>query len=151
MILLGSGNRNWTDYVAILTALGECRKNHLVTKIIHGNARGADTYIEAASQILKIPTKPYPADWEQYGRAAGPIRNAQMLFEGRPDMMVAFASDFQTWSGTVHMCVLASNANLPMACLRNIDEVKRWAGLGCPFRPYSTWLTEGWWDKRGAC
>ena len=29
----------------------------------------------------------YPADWDKFGRAAGPIRNQQMLDEGKPNMI----------------------------------------------------------------
>jgi hypothetical protein len=32
----------------------------------------------------------YPADWAKHGRAASPIRNQQMLDEGRPNLVVAF-------------------------------------------------------------
>lgn len=31
----------------------------------------------------------FPADWERNGRAAGPIRNRQML-DGKPDLVIAF-------------------------------------------------------------
>ncbi len=27
---------------------------------------------------MKLPVKEFPADWDQHGNAAGPIRNAQM-------------------------------------------------------------------------
>lgn len=32
----------------------------------------------------------FPPDWDKYGNAAGPIRNQQMLDEGKPDLVVAF-------------------------------------------------------------
>ena len=32
----------------------------------------------------------FPADWKVRGRAAGHIRNQQMLDEGRPHLVVAF-------------------------------------------------------------
>lgn len=38
-----------------------------------------------------IPVRVFPADWETHGRAAGHIRNRQMLVEGKPDIVVAFA------------------------------------------------------------
>ncbi len=32
----------------------------------------------------------FHAEWMKYGKAAGPIRNARMLAEGKPDLVVAF-------------------------------------------------------------
>jgi len=37
-----------------------------------------------------IPVIPFPPEWKRYGPKAGPIRNKQMLDEGRPDLVVAF-------------------------------------------------------------
>jgi hypothetical protein len=39
-------------------------------------------------KMLKVER--YRADWAKHGRAAGPIRNKQMLEEGKPDLVVAF-------------------------------------------------------------
>jgi hypothetical protein len=33
---------------------------------------------------------PFPADWGTFGKRAGPIRNKQMLEEGKPDLVIAF-------------------------------------------------------------
>ena len=35
----------------------------------------------------------YPVDWEKYGKAAGPIRNQQMIDKGKPDLVVAFPGE----------------------------------------------------------
>ena len=61
--------------------------------IIHGGARGADQLAgEWACRFQAwVPMFVFPANWEKYGRAAGPIRNQQMLDEGKPDVVVAFA------------------------------------------------------------
>jgi hypothetical protein len=37
-----------------------------------------------------VPTEVYMADWEHFGRKAGPLRNGRLLAEGRPDLVVAF-------------------------------------------------------------
>jgi len=50
----------------------------------------------------------YPADWEKLGRAAGPIRNEQMLREGKPDLVVAFPGA----RGTAHMVRIAREAGV---------------------------------------
>lgn len=42
---------------------------------------------------------PFPADWSRYGRAAGPIRNRQML-DQKPSLVLAFHSDIAHSKGT---------------------------------------------------
>lgn len=61
-----------------------------VTCVIHGDARGADTGADQWAKLLGLPLEVYPADWKRDGMAAGPIRNAKMLKEGKPDLVIAF-------------------------------------------------------------
>ena len=84
--------------------------------LIHGCAKGADMLSEAAIMILfsSLGTMPsikrYPADWDKHGKAAGPIRNKQMLEEGKPDLVIAFmAKDSR---GTKNMVDQATKAGV---------------------------------------
>ena len=52
--------------------------NFLITEVVCGLAKGADTWGAEWARGLNIPVKEFPADWNKYGRAAGPIRNKQM-------------------------------------------------------------------------
>jgi hypothetical protein len=54
--------------------------------------------------------KPYPADWDKYGKAAGPIRNKQMLDEGNPEKVIAFR--FKNSRGTQNMINQAEKAGI---------------------------------------
>ena len=45
----------------------------------------------------------YPADWDRFGRAAGPIRNKQMLDEGKPTLVIAVHEDISKSKGTKNM------------------------------------------------
>jgi hypothetical protein len=58
--------------------------------IISGKAKGADTLAIDWAIINFCGFKEYPAQWDKYGPKAGPIRNQQMLDEGKPDLVVAF-------------------------------------------------------------
>jgi len=58
--------------------------------IISGCARGADTLGIEWAEAKGVEVARFPADWKTHGRAAGPIRNQQMLEEGKPDLVVAF-------------------------------------------------------------
>lgn len=60
------------------------------TTIITGGARGVDTLANNWAVRAGCNTQVFPAKWEVHGKAAGPIRNRQMLHEGKPDIVVAF-------------------------------------------------------------
>ena len=47
--------------------------------LIHGNAKGADAAIAGAAYQLDWPCIGISADWLKHGKAAGPIRNGQLL------------------------------------------------------------------------
>lgn len=100
MRALVCGDRNWTDRKAIAR---ELRKLEPPLTIIHGAARGADTLAGEVAQHHNMKVCVYPADWGQYGKAAGPIRNKQMLDEGKPDLVLAFHDNIEESRGTKDM------------------------------------------------
>jgi len=51
----------------------------LVHLLLHGGARGADAAIARASRQLGWSSLVLPAQWQRHGRAAGPIRNRELL------------------------------------------------------------------------
>lgn len=79
-------------------------------RVIHGAARGADTLAHEWAAHHEIPVDVYPADWQAHGRAAGPIRNARMLEEGKPDVVVAFKGG----RGTADMVRRARASGVPV-------------------------------------
>lgn len=89
--------------------LNQYHKEHQVTELIHGAARGADEAAGVWAWITNgILARPFPADWDTHGKSAGFIRNQQMLFEGHPDVVIAFPGG----SGTKDMCRKASRAGV---------------------------------------
>lgn len=76
--------------------------------IIHGGASGADTLAGEWAARNGCPCEVYPADWKAHGKAAGPIRNRQMIVEGRPDVVVALSGG----KGTANMIKQAAAAGL---------------------------------------
>jgi hypothetical protein len=91
--LLVCGSREWRDRNAVHLVL-MCEPNHQgwgdsPVTVIHGGARGADSFADQSARDLGYDVKVFPADWDKHGRAAGPIRNRQMLDE-QPDLVVAF-------------------------------------------------------------
>jgi hypothetical protein len=57
--------------------------------IIHGGARGADSWAKLWATHVGVPQLEFLADWNKYGRGAGAIRNTRMIVEGKPDLILA--------------------------------------------------------------
>lgn len=87
------------------------RETHSRFTLINGGARGADALAkEWGERKSGVIVDTYYADWKKHGKAAGPIRNVQMLKEGRPNAVVAFSGG----SGTSHMISIAEKAGVPV-------------------------------------
>lgn len=50
----------------------------VISEVVCGGAQGVDEVGRRLAIYNQIPTKLFPADWSKHGKAAGPIRNAQM-------------------------------------------------------------------------
>lgn len=85
----------------------------LGTIVIEGEAKGADQLARNLALDRGLEVVRFPADWKQYGRAAGPIRNKQMLVEGKPDLVVAFHDNIEASKGTKNMLKQAQKAGIP--------------------------------------
>lgn len=104
------GSRFFTDISAIKALIATFPPD---TVIIHGAAPGADSYAAACARMAGLGVEAYPADWKQYGKAAGNIRNTQMLVEGKPDIVYAFAGGpLDKTKGTKNMVMQAREAGV---------------------------------------
>lgn len=110
MKVLVCGGRDFTDAERIAEVLSACHRARAITLLIHGGARGADRLAGEWAQRIGIPVQEFEAQWEEQGRAAGPIRNQRMLDEGRPDLVIAFPGGRGT-ADTVHR---ARQARVPV-------------------------------------
>ena len=117
MRVLVCGGRNFNDALTLGSWLGGIHKDHGITQIIHGGARGADTMAGQFAKWAKIPVRVFPADWKRDGKAAGPIRNSQMLSEGKPDLVVAFDGG----KGTADMIAKARKAGVRVVIAEKIQ------------------------------
>lgn len=72
-----AGSRTITDYGILLDAVGKSMFE--ITEVLSGGARGVDTLAIRYAKERDIPYKIYKADWNKYGKSAGPIRNEEMI------------------------------------------------------------------------
>jgi hypothetical protein len=106
------GSRHHEHFDLTCTCLvvieGGCRRWHKE----RGDYVGADYFAEMWCDRRHVAHEQYPADWEQYGKAAGMMRNRQMLEEGKPDLVVAFHDDIAASKGTKNMVDIARAAGV---------------------------------------
>lgn len=114
MRVLVCGDRNWVDSVRDPwgIVMRELSRFPQGTVVIHGDCRGADKIAGHTAKTLGFDVLAFPADWNTHGRAAGPIRNRQMLKEGKPDMVLAFHTNIATSKGTRDMLKAAEGAGI---------------------------------------
>lgn len=95
--ILITGDRDWNNYWVIYDVLFKLDRDSI---IIHGAAKGADTMAGIIAKNLGFKDViPVPAEWEKYGKAAGPIRNKKML-DMEPELVIAFHNDLENSKGT---------------------------------------------------
>lgn len=107
MRVIVTGSRHMADAERVCQVLNQYK----ITVLVHGACRtGADKLAdEWARSNPGIEIERYPARWERYGDAAGPIRNEHMVKLGA-DICVAFlASDSR---GTKNCIALARRYNI---------------------------------------
>jgi len=108
MRVLVCGGRDFRNWSALVAALDKIDTERGITHVIHGEAPGADYLSDVWGVARCKELLRFPASWQTYGRAAGPIRNAQMLKDGKPDLVVAFKGG----DGTANMIRQAREAGV---------------------------------------
>lgn len=71
-----AGCRDVTDFNLVQTAIDN--SGFEITELVSGRATGVDALGERWARENSVKITTFPADWRTHGKAAGPIRNAQM-------------------------------------------------------------------------
>lgn len=107
-----AGSRTLDDVALVRRAVEA--SGFTVTSVISGGARGVDACGKAWAADNGIPVEQMHAEWNRYGRAAGPIRNRQMAEQA--DALIA------VWDGesrgTRHMIEEARRRGLAVHVYR---------------------------------
>ncbi|SEC67707.1 Uncharacterised protein (plasmid) [Tsukamurella tyrosinosolvens] len=115
MRILITGSRFWSDRAAVETALRYVAAGLVpeAVTVVHGACPygGADTIAGDIAARWGCAVDEHPADWDMFGKAAGPIRNQEMVDLGA-DVCLAFP---ETGSRGTWDCVRrAENAGIPV-------------------------------------
>ena len=89
-VIFVCGGRGYADRKRVFEVLDLLQAQQQIGMVILGGAQGNDALGLAWAQAWNIPVLTFSVNWDKYGRSAGPRRNAQMLKEGKPDLVVAF-------------------------------------------------------------
>ena len=121
MRVIVTGSRNWMGtygdqrihtVMNILLALCEVLGEKLT--VVHGDcATGADQVVDRWARRRDdsgVSVETLPADWRSLGKAAGPIRNREMVNQGA-DMCIGFVRG--TSRGTFITLTMAQEAGIP--------------------------------------
>ncbi len=112
-----AGGRHFNDYDLLKEKceyyLSQKMQTHEVV-IVSGHATGADSLGERFAAEHGLYCELHPADWEHNGRAAGPLRNAEMADVS--DALIAFWDGISR--GTKSMIDLATKKGLKVAIVK---------------------------------
>lgn len=90
------------------------------TTIVHGAAPGADSMAARIALDLHFQVEAHAANWEKHGRAAGPIRNKEMV-EAGADAVFAFVDKPLAESrGTANCVKQAREAGIPVYVIETV-------------------------------
>ena len=110
--LVVAGCRDFNNYCKLATEINKHLKSlnsDYSIIIVSGGASGADALGERYANEHKLKIERYSAEWEKYGRGAGPRRNAQMA-QVADEVMVFWDGQSR---GTRNMIECAQKANKP--------------------------------------
>ena len=82
------GSRGFNNYELVKENLSKIQ----ITLLVSGGAKGADTLGEQYAKENGIETKIFLPDWEKHGKAAGMLRNTDIINES--EVVIAF------WDGS---------------------------------------------------
>lgn len=95
MRVLVTGSRDWPDPETVFEALDivdAARLGGEPATLVHGGATGADRIADGWARAHGWTVEVHPADWATHKKAAGYVRNAQMVQAGA-DICLAFIKD----------------------------------------------------------
>lgn len=118
--VLVTGDRAWSDQERVHNVLASVLADGPFV-LIEGGAKGADRLAFNVALRLSIDVVTVQADWDTYGRAAGPIRNRRML-DLKPERVVAFHNDLAASKGTRDCVTEALRRGIPVTVYTTTGE-----------------------------
>lgn len=103
-----AGGRDFDDFRFLCKKCMAKLQNKQDVIIVSGTANGADKLGEKFANFMGYEIKQFPANWDEFGKRAGYLRNKEMAEYA--DALIAFWDGKS--KGTKHMIDLAKEKNL---------------------------------------
>lgn len=85
------GSRDFFDYQQVKSKLDDLLLGYEDIEIVSGHCAGVDKLGERYAEEKGYKLTIFEADWDAYGKSAGPIRNRKMArYSGRGSLAVGF-------------------------------------------------------------
>jgi hypothetical protein len=118
--VLVCGGRDFKNYKLLCESLDTYHgPDKCIGTIVHGAARGADSLAGQWAKDNNVPVEVYPAKWDVHGRAAGMIRNREMLDTSKADIVIAFPGGV----GTAGMKSYARSKDVPVVEIDDNNKI----------------------------
>lgn len=127
MRLLICGGRHYDDADTIRRELDAAHGIEPLTVLIHGGLAGIGTAAEAWAREHNVHVVRYPPNWTLLGNKAEAHRNAFMLTDSRPGMIIAFPGG----RDTAELVRMARAAGLPVLQARGHAAATAPGNDGC--------------------
>jgi YspA, cpYpsA-related SLOG family len=108
-----TGGRNYDNRKFVYTMLDSALEKFPNMTLVHGGATGADSLAHDWAVENNVEMIIFEADWETYGKNAGPIRNKQMAESG-----ICYLIAFTGGAGTNNMFQECRRLSIPTWDLR---------------------------------
>jgi hypothetical protein len=104
------GGRDYPHSDRVWSALDTLHQTLGPFRVVTGDAAGVDHYTHTWALHRGVPCLRVRADWDRHGRAAGPLRNQELLDTHQPHLLLAFPGG----RGTADMRQRAETAGIPV-------------------------------------
>jgi membrane-bound inhibitor of C-type lysozyme len=119
MKLIIAGSRNFTDYQKLKTECDQLLQKHKNVEIVSGgHYKGADKLGIQYAHEKGFNLMKFPAEWNKFGKAAGPKRNKEMARYA--DALIVFWDGNS--KGTKSMINLAKNEGLKIRIIFYVNQ-----------------------------
>jgi hypothetical protein len=88
IIVCGGSHSEYSSAVAF--ELNQLHKRRPVRVLIHGGSQGVCVAAEEWARLNGVSIVRYPPNWVLFGKKAEAVRNAFMLEDSRPDLVMTF-------------------------------------------------------------
>lgn len=122
-----TGSRKYSDWPKVNETMQELH-DHCEGQLfvrVGDCSTGLDEWVRIWCERNSVPYKEYTAYWHEHGKAAGPIRNGEMVADGG-EVCIAFPDDES--KGTRDCAEKAKAAGIPV----NFPDLPEWADWAIP-------------------